>query len=215
MEELGMKQEKLCESEDMTMEELGVENSRVDEVRERMNMMAMSREAAMQTDPTKVIFPPSMSAEDRVRAIKTMDLARELEKMRQPLSSTLSTGQFSAAGTPRTNKDFLQDIQRQLEDAEKMSSSTQGLRPNPYCYEQYHFPLQTNKANDRQVGGSHYKDAGVEPWDVIDTWPKEQQIGGYRSGALKYIMRAGDKDPFKQDIAKAHHYLEKLLEILE
>lgn len=139
-----MKQEKLCESEDMTMEELGVENSRIDEVRERINMMCASREEA---------------EADALRHIE-----REIAK------------RHAALNTPW---------------------------------------VPETKANDRQVGGDHYKNAGVEPWDVIDTWPKDQQIGAYRSGALKYVMRAGDKDPFKQDIAKAHHYLEKLLEILE
>ncbi len=43
-------------------------------------------------------------------------------------------------------------------------------------------------ANEKQVGGVHYKAMGVEPWDVIDTWPLEQRIGFYRGNALKYIM---------------------------
>jgi len=55
---------------------------------------------------------------------------------------------------------------------------------------------------------------GVQPWDVADTWPIEQRIGYYRGGALKYIMRMGSKDESKQEIAKAVHYLEKLLEVL-
>ena len=48
-------------------------------------------------------------------------------------------------------------------------------------------------ANDYQVGGTHYKDMGVEPWDVVDTWPIEQQIGYYRGNVLKYTMRMGAK----------------------
>ncbi len=72
----------------------------------------------------------------------------------------------------------------------------------------------SNKANDRQVGGDHYKDMGVEPWDVVDTWPLEQRIGYYRGGALKYIMRMGSKDVSAIEIAKGKHYLEKLLEVL-
>lgn len=70
-------------------------------------------------------------------------------------------------------------------------------------------------ANAKQVGGVHYKAMGVEPWDVIDTWPVEQQIGAYRAGALKYIMRMGSKDEEAQEIGKGIHYLEKLLEILK
>ena len=70
-------------------------------------------------------------------------------------------------------------------------------------------------ANSTQVGGDHYKRMDVQPWDVIDYGPKQQAIGFYRYNALKYVMRAGEKGEFKEDIAKAHHYLQKLLEILE
>lgn len=72
----------------------------------------------------------------------------------------------------------------------------------------------SSKARLRQVGGDHYKEMGVEPWDVIDTWPYEQRIGAYRAGALKYLMRLGAKDAGEQEAAKAHHYLEKLLEVM-
>lgn len=69
-------------------------------------------------------------------------------------------------------------------------------------------------ANDRQVGGSHYKGMAVEPWDVIDTWSREQRIGFYRGNALKYIMRMGAKDERIKEIGKAQHYLQKLIEEL-
>lgn len=74
---------------------------------------------------------------------------------------------------------------------------------------------EVKTANAKQVGGQHYKKMGVEPWDVIDTWPLEQQIGAYRAGALKYIMRMGSKDQSEQEIGKGIHYLEKLLEVLK
>lgn len=70
-------------------------------------------------------------------------------------------------------------------------------------------------ARDRQVGGDHYKEMGVEPWDVVDTWPREQRIGYYRGGALKYLMRMGSKDIDAVEVAKGQHYMEKLLEVLK
>lgn len=70
------------------------------------------------------------------------------------------------------------------------------------------------RANDIQHGGDHYKKMGVEPWDVVDTWPLEQRIGYYRGGALKYIMRMGSKDNSLQEIRKGQHYIQKLLEVL-
>lgn len=71
------------------------------------------------------------------------------------------------------------------------------------------------KASATQVAGDHYKKMGVEPWDVVDTWPLEQRIGAYRHGALKYLMRMGSKDQSAQEIAKGKHYMEKLLEVLQ
>ena len=70
------------------------------------------------------------------------------------------------------------------------------------------------KANDRQVGGDHYKNMGVEPWSVVDSWPREQRIGFYRGNALKYIMRLGNKDEAATEVAKAQHYIQKLVEVL-
>lgn len=72
----------------------------------------------------------------------------------------------------------------------------------------------SQRANDHQVGGDHYKNMGVEPWDVVDTWPRDQRIGYYRGGALKYIMRMGAKDESPTEVAKGKHYMEKLLEVL-
>jgi len=71
------------------------------------------------------------------------------------------------------------------------------------------------KARDIQIGGDHYKNMGVEPWDVVDTWPIEQRIGFYRGGALKYVMRMGTKDENAQEIRKGAHYLQKLAEVLQ
>ncbi len=74
--------------------------------------------------------------------------------------------------------------------------------------------VTNHRAGDTQVAGDHYKKMGVEPWDVVDTWPLEQRIGAYRHGALKYLMRMGSKDQNAQEIAKGKHYMEKLLEVL-
>jgi hypothetical protein len=49
----------------------------------------------------------------------------------------------------------------------------------------------------------------------VDTWPLYQRIGYYRGGALKYIMRLGNKDEMEQEAGKGLHYLEKLVEVLK
>lgn len=73
----------------------------------------------------------------------------------------------------------------------------------------------TTPAKLLQVGGAHYLGMDVQPWDVIDTWPIEQQIGFHRGNALKYLMRLGSKDAGAQEARKAGHYCQKLGEVLE
>ena len=69
-------------------------------------------------------------------------------------------------------------------------------------------------AMQKQIGGSHYKDRTIQPWDVVDTFDHAQAIGFYKGNAIKYIMRAGSKGPAREDYEKAIHYLEKLFEVL-
>lgn len=69
-------------------------------------------------------------------------------------------------------------------------------------------------ANDKQVGGDHYKAMKVQPWDVVDTWPLAERVAFYRASALKYLMRLNDKDTPAQNAGKAEHYCAKLVETL-
>jgi len=71
----------------------------------------------------------------------------------------------------------------------------------------------TESARDYMVAGDHYKQMEVEPWDVIDTWPKIERMAFYRGNALKYLMRAGRKGEMLDDIKKAKHYCEKMIEV--
>ena len=67
------------------------------------------------------------------------------------------------------------------------------------------------------VGGDHYTRMNVQPWDVVDTWYKEERVAVYRFGVLKYAMRNGDKDPTGdplEDAKKALHYAQKWVEAL-
>jgi hypothetical protein len=77
------------------------------------------------------------------------------------------------------------------------------------------FIERPGRADDRQVGGSHYTQMAITPWDVVDTWPMEQRIGAYRFGALKYLMRLGNKDVNEQEALKGLHFMEKLVETLK
>lgn len=75
-------------------------------------------------------------------------------------------------------------------------------------------------ANETQVGGTHYKQLGVEPWDAMEAWLTPEQFQGFLLGsAIGYLARFNTTgNPSKggvTDIKKAAHYCQKLIEVLE
>jgi len=60
---------------------------------------------------------------------------------------------------------------------------------------------------DKQVGGSHYKEMKIQPWDIIDA----HKLDFYEGNALKYLLRYKEKNGV-EDLKKAIHYIERLIE---
>ncbi len=70
-------------------------------------------------------------------------------------------------------------------------------------------------ARDMQVGGTHYKDKRIQPWDAMDAWFSPEQFAGFlRGNAIKYLARCDDKGGL-EDLRKAQHYLARLIQHLE
>ena len=70
----------------------------------------------------------------------------------------------------------------------------------------------TNKANDIQVGGTHYKDMPMQPWELMAVVLTEEEFIGYLKGnIIKYSLRNGKKD--SDDAGKLWHYKQKLDEV--
>jgi hypothetical protein len=63
-------------------------------------------------------------------------------------------------------------------------------------------------SNDKQVKGDHYKSMTMQPWDFII----ENQLPFCEGNIIKYICRYKNKGGI-DDLEKAKHYLEKLIEI--
>ncbi len=64
-----------------------------------------------------------------------------------------------------------------------------------------------------QVGGSHYSKHKIQPWAAMEAWMSPEEFKGYlRGNVVKYIARCNDKGG-REDILKAKHYIEKLLEV--
>ena len=59
---------------------------------------------------------------------------------------------------------------------------------------------------DKQVAGTHYQRA-IQPWDIISEW----ELDFWEGNVLKYLLRWKHKDGV-QDLQKAKHYLEYLIE---
>jgi len=64
-------------------------------------------------------------------------------------------------------------------------------------------------ANSRQEGGSHYQDKAIQPWDYIVS----NGLGYLEGNIVKYVSRYKDKNGI-EDLKKAKHYLDKLIETL-
>jgi hypothetical protein len=65
-------------------------------------------------------------------------------------------------------------------------------------------------ANETQVSGSHYKTKTIQPWDYIAA----NELGYFEGNVVKYVSRWRDKGGI-DDLRKAQHYLEKLIELEE
>lgn len=71
----------------------------------------------------------------------------------------------------------------------------------------------TEKANEMQVGGSHYTEMAIQPWAIMEeVLTHEEFVGFLKGNVLKYSLRAGRKEG-SDDAAKAKHYMQKLKEV--
>jgi hypothetical protein len=68
--------------------------------------------------------------------------------------------------------------------------------------------IMSDDARDKQIGGSHYRKGGeIQPWDIIKAW----ELDFWEGNVVKYVLRWKHKDGV-QDLKKARHYLDYLIE---
>lgn len=63
-------------------------------------------------------------------------------------------------------------------------------------------------ANDRQVGGDHWVTMPIQCWDYIAA----NNLGYFEGNVVKYVSRWKHKGGV-EDLEKARHYLDKLIEM--
>lgn len=67
----------------------------------------------------------------------------------------------------------------------------------------------------RQVGGSHYTQLAIQPWDAMQAWMSREAFAGFLLGnVVKYAARYRAKGG-AEDLRKARHYLDRLIQLEE
>ena len=69
---------------------------------------------------------------------------------------------------------------------------------------------QFSGARDKQVGGDHYKDSGIQPVDYI----YQNNLDFLEGNIIKYTTRHRKKGEGSADIRKVIHYAELILELV-
>lgn len=64
------------------------------------------------------------------------------------------------------------------------------------------------KATQQQVGGSHYRDMKIQPIEFIHA----NGLNFFQGNIVKYIARYKQKNG-KEDLLKARHYIDLLIEL--
>lgn len=59
-----------------------------------------------------------------------------------------------------------------------------------------------------QVGGDYYTKLPIQPWDII----KANNLNFFEGNVIKYLLRYKEKNGL-EDLQKAKHYIEELIEI--
>ena len=60
----------------------------------------------------------------------------------------------------------------------------------------------------KQVGGDHYENMAIEPWEIIE----KNDLNYWEGNIIKYILRHRHKGGV-EDLEKAKHYLDHLIEV--
>lgn len=79
-----------------------------------------------------------------------------------------------------------------------------GNKPDP----EIRAKMTGGRANDTQVGGSHYQQQAIQHWDYVIA----NHIPYMEAQIIKYVSRWRNKNGL-QDLEKALHFLQKLLEV--
>lgn len=126
-----------------------------------------------------------------------------LHQLRQTLGRDYQAGQLQdtlhATRTPQ--------VEQELDWAEKLHDLTEKLRSE---LDERVSPEQQG-ALAQQVGGSHYKDLAIQPVEYC----QRNGLGFCESSVVKYVTRWRSKGNGVEDLKKAKHFIDLLIEMEE
>ncbi len=68
-------------------------------------------------------------------------------------------------------------------------------------------------SNGKQIGGNHYENKRIQPWDCMEDWfGRQALIYALLKDVIKYVCRYKDKNGI-EDLRKAHHCLGRVIEL--
>lgn len=110
---------------------------------------------------------------------------------------------------------YCKDCVHDCVPGQQVPGECQGGRKGYYVYNNGDYivdvhanPVETSSAFDRQVGGGHYKDMAIEPAEYC----QRNALNWCEANVVAYVSRHKQKGG-REDIEKAIHYLEMLLEM--
>ena len=131
----------------------------------------------------------------------------------QKIKALIELGKTTAEIIEAVPKVTLQQIYNQRYQFKKSKEIDVTLQPDMNL--DAHWSLISKKeknkpANEVQVGGEHYKSKDIQPWDAIHAWG----LGFFSGNVVTYVARHHEKNGV-EDLKKARHYLDKLIELME
>lgn len=82
------------------------------------------------------------------------------------------------------------------------------LKQNQQMIKERRNQTQPESANSQQIGGQHYKQLPIQPWDFIHV-----NKLSYMEGSVVEYMCCWKRKGGVEDLQKAKHYVEKMIEL--
>ena len=121
-------------------------------------------------------------------------------------SSVHTPYEFLSEDAKKAAVNVLQDMIQEKRKNAPMFTGWENTEPVTYL---------GTKESPEQVGGTHYAEMSVQPWDAMRAWMSPEEYAGYHVGTVIGYLSRHKKKGSLTDIKKAKHHLEELVRYFE